>query len=58
VKFLKETGLILLDSRKYRNKPVSAKPLMVEVVLPLVLFNVSIFVQEIVDDGFQPHLLP
>jgi hypothetical protein len=30
---------------------------MVEVVLPLLLVNVSIFFQEIVDDGIQPHQL-
>jgi hypothetical protein len=29
-----------------------------DVVLPLLLVNVPIFVQEFVDDGFQPHSLP
>jgi hypothetical protein len=58
VKFLTETSLILLDSRRCRNKPVSAKTVIGEVVLSLFLVNVSIFVQEIVDDGFQSHLLP
>lgn len=58
MKLLPETDLFLLESRKCRNKPVLAKTVMVVVILPLILVNVPIFVQEFVDGGFQPHSVP
>jgi hypothetical protein len=47
-----------LDSQKYRNKPVLPKTLKGEVDLPLLLFNVSIFIKEFMDKMFQPLSLP